>query len=75
MAVRPSRIILSRTASADGLEVTVVKATYVGSRMEYTVSTPIGDLFAVMDDVYDPIDVGQQVTLQFAETGPVLLPE
>jgi len=75
MAVRPSRIILNRTASDDGLEVTVIKATYVGSRMEYTVSTPIGDLFAVMDNVYEPIDVGQQVTLKFAETGPVLLPD
>ncbi|NIZ59823.1 ABC transporter ATP-binding protein [Sedimentitalea sp. CY04] len=75
MAVRPGRIVLNRDAAGDGLEVTVSKATYVGSRMEYTLATPVGELFAVMDDVYDPLDVGQVVQLQFADIGPVLLPE
>ena len=75
MAVRPSRIVLNRGTAGEGLEVTVAKATYVGSRMEYTLATPVGELFAVMDDVYDPLDVGQVVQLQFADIGPVLLPE
>lgn len=75
MAVRPSRVVLNRAASDDGLTVTVIKATYVGSRMEYTLSTPVGQLFATLDDVYDAIEVGQQITMQFADIGPVLLPD
>lgn len=53
----------------------IAKATYVGSRMEYTVEAEFGSLFAVLDDVTDPLKIGDQVMLSFAASGPVLVPE
>ena len=72
LAVRPSRI---RIGDATGIKATVAKATYVGVRMEYTLTGAFGQVFAVQDDVDDPLEPGTDVTMTFAQKGPVLLPE
>lgn len=71
LAVRPSRITLG---GAEGISVTVSKATYVGVRMEYTLTGSFGQVFAVQDDVDDPLEPGSSATMAFAAKGPVLLP-
>ena len=71
LAVRPSRI---HTRGDTGVEATVDKATYVGVRMEYTLTGAFGQVFAVEDDVDTPFDVGTVLRMSFAEKGPVLLP-
>ncbi|EPX77777.1 ABC transporter ATP-binding protein [Litoreibacter arenae] len=72
MAVRPSRLVIG---APQGFSATVAKATYVGVRMEYTLEASFGSMFAVQDDVDQPLAVGTDVTVGFAEKGPVLLPE
>ncbi|SHF59448.1 iron(III) transport system ATP-binding protein [Litoreibacter ascidiaceicola] len=72
MAVRPSRLVIG---AKDGFHAKVAKATYVGVRMEYTLEAAFGSMFAVQDDVDTPLEVGTEVTVGFAEKGPVLLPE
>ena len=72
LAVRPSRIVLG---ASDGIAATVAKATYVGERMEYTLTGDFGQVFAVLDDVDDPLEPGSHTTMGFARKGPVLLPE
>lgn len=72
LAVRPSRV---RMGLDDGVAATVIKATYVGVRMEYTLEGAFGQIFAVQDDVDDPLEVGSKVRMSFAAKGPVLLPE
>ncbi|NNE80291.1 MAG: ABC transporter ATP-binding protein [Silicimonas sp.] len=72
LAVRPSRLIIG---GATGMAAKVAKATYVGVRMEYTLETPFGQIFAVQEDVDAPLEAGQEVKVSFAEKGPVLLPE
>ncbi|MDU8911913.1 ABC transporter ATP-binding protein [Aestuariicoccus sp. MJ-SS9] len=72
LAVRPSRIALG---ASDGIVATVAKATYVGERMEYTLTGEFGQVFAVLDDVDAPLEPGSQTTMAFARKGPVLLPE
>ncbi|NND20302.1 MAG: ABC transporter ATP-binding protein [Silicimonas sp.] len=72
LAVRPSRIILGE---AEGVAATIAKATYVGVRMEYTLEGDFGQVFAVQEEVDDPLPVGQAVRMSFAQRGPVLLPE
>ena len=72
LAVRPSRLVLG---TAQGFGARVAKATYVGVRMEYTLDAAFGSMFAVQDDVDNPLAVGTDVTVGFAEKGPVLLPE
>ena len=77
MAVRPSRLSVLRRAAAHqggaGLAATIAKATYVGSRMEYTVEGDFGRVFVVADDVDDVLSPGEAVTLGFAASGPTLV--
>lgn len=72
LAVRPSRLVIG---AEGGFKVQIAKATYVGVRMEYTLEASFGSMFAVQDDVDAPLDVGTEVTVGFADKGPVLLPE
>jgi iron(III) transport system ATP-binding protein len=73
VAVRPSRVRIG--AVGQGMPAKIAKATYVGSRMEYTVEAEFGNLFAVLDDVTQPLLPGAEVMLSFADSGPVLVPE
>ncbi len=72
LAVRPSRIIVGGDT---GISASVAKATYVGVRMEYTLTGDFGQVFAVHGDVDDPIEPGTDVMMSFSARGPVLLPE
>ncbi|WP_171229685.1 ABC transporter ATP-binding protein [Ruegeria sp. HKCCA4008] len=72
IAVRPSRLIIG---SDQGIPATVAKATYVGVRMEYTLTGEFGQVFAVHDDVDAPLDPGTEIKMGFADKGPVLLPD
>ena len=71
IAIRPSRLMIG---AANGFKAVVNKATYVGSRMEYTLVSGFSTMFAVQDDVDNPITIGQEVIVGFSKTGPVLLP-
>ncbi|MEM6656760.1 MAG: ABC transporter ATP-binding protein [Pseudomonadota bacterium] len=72
LAVRPSRLIID---ADQGISATVTKATYVGVRMEYTLSGAFGQVFAVHEDVDAPLEPGAEVRMGFADKGPVLLPD
>lgn len=72
IAVRPSRLVIG---GESGIPAEVAKATYVGVRMEYTLTGKFGQVFAVHDDVDNPLEPGTKVVMGFAERGPVLLPE
>jgi iron(III) transport system ATP-binding protein len=72
LAVRPSRL---RIGTKEGFAATVAKATYVGVRMEYTLTGDFGQVFAVHDDVDAPMEPGTEIRLGLADKGPVLLPE
>ncbi len=71
IAVRPSRLVIGADR---GVPATVAKATYVGVRMEYTLTGEFGQVFAVHDDVEAPLEPGTRVHMGFASKGPVLLP-
>jgi iron(III) transport system ATP-binding protein len=73
VAVRPNRVSLQDAGSADTLEATVQKATYVGEQMEYTVQTVLGDLFVTSSDTDHPIAAGSAVALGFGVGDVVLL--
>jgi iron(III) transport system ATP-binding protein len=72
MAIRPSRV---RLVDGAGLTATISKVTYVGARMEYTLSGDFGEVFAVSDDVDEPHAPGDAVTIGLAASGPVLVPD
>ena len=74
LAVRPSRMVLSRGEKSNTMPVVLKKANYVGNHMEYMVETEFGELFAVSPDVDDPLGSDEPIHLGFDISGPVLLP-
>lgn len=72
LAVRPNRLVLQQQEG--GLPAVVQKATYVGDRMEYRVSTSLGELFCTSEATDQPIATGASIFVRFDEVGPVLLP-
>jgi iron(III) transport system ATP-binding protein len=71
LAVRPARIALNE---GPGFEARIAKSTYVGVRMEYSLETSFGSMFAVQDDVQHPLEPGTAVQVSFKFPGPVLIP-
>jgi iron(III) transport system ATP-binding protein len=74
IAVRPSRIIFAEPGVDGGILGELVKATYVGNRMEYRVRTDLGELFVTSEDVVHTHRAGAEVSLVLAASGPVLIP-
>ena len=73
VAIRPEAIELRRNA-AEGLPATVSKAAYLGGTMEYTLATPLGDLFAISQAVDAPFPPGSQLGIALLGHGVVIVP-
>jgi iron(III) transport system ATP-binding protein len=74
LAARPQAIRLSETAGPSSLPVTVRKATYLGSHLEYLLDSSVGELF-VVDPVHDhPVAPGTSAFASFGATGVALVP-
>lgn len=74
LAIRPEAIRLSAGPAVDAIAGTVTKAIYLGSRVEYLVGSPLGELFAVDTRVEAPIAAGSAVAVRLAEHGVTLIP-
>jgi iron(III) transport system ATP-binding protein len=70
VAIRPEAVRLGAGGSgATGVAGTVVKAAYLGSHMEYTVSSPIGELFVIDPSVGTRLVPGTPVAIGLADHG------
>jgi iron(III) transport system ATP-binding protein len=75
VAIRPESLRLATAAPAGGhLSGIVRKAAYLGDRMEYTVETPIGDLFVIDSAVADPVAAGTPVYVALGSHGIAVVP-
>lgn len=73
IAVRPEAVILEASELEVGLTGTVLKATYLGSHVEYTLDTDLGEIF-VADYQFDAvISAGSRVRMAFRDRGVTLL--
>ena len=73
IAVRPEAVILETSEDESGFTGTVLKSTYVGSHVEYTLDTGLGEIF-VADYRFDaPVPAGSRVQIAFRERGVTLL--
>ena len=68
VAVRPEAWRIGAAGSA-GLAATLLKCSYLGSVMELTVATDLGEVFAVSPDVTRRWRVGERLSLTLAEKG------
>jgi iron(III) transport system ATP-binding protein len=73
LSIRPEAIAV---VAEDGApwRATVRKAAYLGGLMEYTLDTPVGELFAISMDVDRPHAVGSDVGVVLAQHGVVAIP-
>ncbi len=56
-----------------GMAGTIAKSTYMGAHTEYTVSTPVGDLFVIAPDRLDRRMAGDTVGVTLADDGVILV--
>ena len=63
--IRPEHIALNSKKTKSTLAGTIDKATYIGSKVEYNISTAIGSVFAVAQSDKQEFEVGQPVFLKF----------
>jgi iron(III) transport system ATP-binding protein len=73
VAIRPEAIRIARNGAAGAFAADVLKATYLGSHMEYTLATPLGELFAVDPDIDCPAKAGDRITVDLARRGVTLV--
>jgi iron(III) transport system ATP-binding protein len=75
LAIRPEALRLTPgPAGADAIAGEVAKAAYLGARIEYTLATPVGELFAIERDVAAPLAPGTAVAIRFAARGVTVIP-
>ena len=73
IAVRPESVTLKAGEEDAGLTGTVLKSTYLGGHVEYTLDTDLGEIF-VADHQYDTlISAGSRVRIAFRQRGVTLL--
>jgi iron(III) transport system ATP-binding protein len=75
LAIRPESVLLDAGNPGSGLPGTIAKATYLGSHMEYTVTTEQGELFVIAGDVVTPMKRGISVGVTLANHGVTLVGE
>ena len=73
IAVRPNRIALTERGAPGSIPGTLIKATYVGNRMEYRVETGLGEVFVTSEDVGADFENGAELALVLSDKGPVLV--
>jgi iron(III) transport system ATP-binding protein len=73
IAIRPESLQISETNIPGSIEAEVVKATYLGSHMEYTLDTAVGELFVVEPDISNPVGIGSTISLRLRDHGIALV--
>jgi iron(III) transport system ATP-binding protein len=73
LSIRPEAITFVRPEEAP-LKATVRKASYLGGLIEYTLDSPIGELFVISVAVDHPVAVGTSVGILLARHGVVVIP-
>ena len=73
VAIRPEAIRLSRDRVDNSITGTVRKATYLGSHLEYSVETPLGELFVIDHYVDGFAPPGTTVSVVMADRGVTLV--
>jgi iron(III) transport system ATP-binding protein len=72
-ALRPEAICLARAHSDSALVATVARATYLGREIQYTLQTPLGELFAVSHDLSLVYPQGTSVAVSVHAHGAAII--
>ena len=75
VSVRPESIIIQSNKTSNSISAKIVKASFVGNHYQYTVSTSLGELYLVSEDVVNYHKYDDHVYLTFTEQGLNILAE
>lgn len=73
LAVRPNRVKISAQQNNAAINGNIIRLTYVGNHLEFTINTEFGEIFATSSDVDSALKIGSSVSVTFSKKGPVLL--
>ncbi|MFK5979581.1 MAG: ABC transporter ATP-binding protein [Rhizobiaceae bacterium] len=73
LAVRPNRVLVGKAGAANSIAGELIRLTYVGNHLEFTVATEFGEIFSISSEVDTKLNIGDAVSITFAKKGPVLL--
>ena len=73
VAVRPEAITLHSDKISNCISATIIKVSYVGNHYQYTVSSSLGDLYIVSEDVVNHYNPGDKIYLTFQMNGLSIL--
>ena len=65
MVLRPHHVRLSRKKTSEGFEGSVAYASYLGNQIQYTIDSPLGELFVISDLSAAPHSLGDTVWISF----------
>jgi iron(III) transport system ATP-binding protein len=75
LAIRPDAIMVHRTKPAQAaIEARIAKSAYLGKHVEYTVASPIGDLFIISPGETHPLAPGTEVWLNLSKEDVAVVP-
>jgi len=69
LAIRPESIKISEAVGNVKLSGRVSKAAYLGSHLEYTVFSDLGELFVIDHDLSAPVAQGESVSITLSDRG------
>ncbi len=75
VAIRPESLLISaERPNQPAIAGAIAKAAYLGTHMEYTIATALGDLFVVDRAVTRPLSPGAQIWLRLGDHGVTVVP-
>jgi iron(III) transport system ATP-binding protein len=73
IAIRPEAIRLRKPNAESRMVVNVARAIYLGREMQYTLETPLGELFAVSHDLHEVFVQGSTAELSIYPQGAAII--
>ena len=74
-AIRPQSIFLNESGTKNGISGTILKSSYLGDHLEYTVKCELGELFVIDNQKQTQHPSGAKVSITFRSYGVSLIPE
>ena len=75
VAIRPQSIYLDESETEKGISGTILKSSYLGDHLEYTVKSELGEFFVIDNQIQTQHPPGAQVSITFRSYGISLIPE
>ena len=75
VAIRPQAIRLNRAVNKDEIPATILKSSYLGDHIEYTLESTLGELFVIDNQMEKQFESGSAVSITFRTNGLSMIPE